>query len=411
MNFQASAAGFEQQTVAILGRLQTALRALLNATPGMTRRPTELANTLGIYGKLAWEAHRFANAADPLAEASNVPGPSAMTRFLDAAARRGSPPERIAAVLEAQRELDALIKLHAGSRGQFETMVSALTKNGSDQLDLVNKRAAFKAQSHILGVQARTHLACFIYRPFESSPGRADCIAMRGLIDLRRFRKDAAWIVSQTRAVSVDGVARQELVGEPLDPQIDPQAGPSLLTRFCSQPLPGIRRVPADLPGMTNIEIVGNGIGATAAVTCLVGDLFRAAVPLRRNPANRRLISNVRVRTPCETLVQDVLLHRDMANLGTPSLDVYSDHRDLDVRLETQLEARACDRLAIRETVTYLGRGPGVMTTPDVENYAGMIDFAMTRAGWDASQFDVYRCRIEYPVMPSSVIVHFELPE
>lgn len=156
---------------------------------------------------------------------------------------------------------------------------------------------------------------------------------------------------------------------------------------------------------------MGDGIGATAAVTCLVGDLFRGIGPLGRNAANRRHIRNIRDRTPCEALVQDVLLHREMPGLRAPSLDVYSDHRDLDVRLETHLEARACDRLAIRETVTYLGRGPGVVATPDVERYAEMIDFAMTRVGWDASQFDVYRCRIEYPVMPSSVVVHFELPQ
>lgn len=59
----------------------------------------------------------------------------------------------------------------------------------------------------------------------------------------------------------------------------------------------------------------------------------------------------------------------------------------------------------------YLGKGPSVMHTPDVPRYAEMIQYAFDRLGWDEARFDVYRCRVEYPVMPSSVVVRFDLPE
>src|SRR5687767_4007103 len=88
----------EQQTVKALKQLQSSILGLINATPGTTRRPTDLTETLGIHYKLAWQVHRLAHADDPLAQAGNVPGPMAMERFLDASAKRGAPAERVVAV-------------------------------------------------------------------------------------------------------------------------------------------------------------------------------------------------------------------------------------------------------------------------------------------------------------------------
>ena len=66
--------------------------------------------------------------------------------------------------------------------------------------------------------------------------------------------------------------------------------------------------------------------------------------------------------------------------------------------------------MALRESIVYLGKGPSVLHTPEVPRYAEMVQYALDRSGWNASNFDVYRCRVEYPVMPSSVVVQFELP-
>jgi hypothetical protein len=40
-----------------------------------------------------------------------------------------------------------------------------------------------------------------------------------------------------------------------------------------------------------------------------------------------------------------------------------------------------------------------------------MVQWAIKRISSDGSKFDVYRCRVEYPVIPSSVVVQFDLPE
>ena len=35
---------------------------------------------------------------------------------------------------------------------------------------------------------------------------------------------------------------------------------------------------------------------------------------------------------------------------------------------------------------------------------------AMDRLGWNGDRFDVFRCRVEFPVNPSTVVVWFPLP-
>ena len=67
--------------------------------------------------------------------------------------------------------------------------------------------------------------------------------------------------------------------------------------------------------------------------------------------------------------------------------------------------------LPLKESLIYLGRGAAVMRSRDVPRYEEMVRYAMKRVGWAPGRFHVYRVRIEYPIMPSSVVIHFDLPE
>ena len=61
--------------------------------------------------------------------------------------------------------------------------------------------------------------------------------------------------------------------------------------------------------------------------------------------------------------------------------------------------------------MTHLGRGPSVLHTADVPRYSKIAGYVFDRLGWDGSRFDVYRCRVQSPVVPSTVTLQFELPE
>ena len=43
--------------------------------------------------------------------------------------------------------------------------------------------------------------------------------------------------------------------------------------------------------------------------------------------------------------------------------------------------------------------------------YPEMGRYLLERLGWHGDRSDVYRCRIEYPVLPSTAVIVFELPE
>jgi hypothetical protein len=396
----------EREAIEVLGGLQVALRGLIQSTPGATRRPADLTRTLGIPAKLAWQVHKLAHAADPLAEASNIPGAAGMHRFLEAAARRGAPVNLVEAVRTAQNRFDQTVAVHAGNRGEFGSIVSGLARDGSEQVDLSHKRAAFRAQGHIFGIQANAQLACFIYRPSNRAPQMLDCATLRGLIGVRRFRPTARWIVARVRYTDDDGVIRRAPPREPIDPAPGPAHEVGLLTKYCSRPLPAMRYIP-DGSGFMNVEAEGTSLGNQSAMTCLFGEVFREVFARYRDEHNLVQSSSALVRVPAKVLIEDVLAPAHLFSRQAPRILVYGDHQ----RIDQPKPVRESDLLALRESVIYLGRGLSVLATPEVPRYEKMAGYAFDRLGWNPDEFDVYRCRVEYPVMPSTVVTQFDLPE
>lgn len=398
--------GFEQQIRGVVERLRTAIRSLIEAVPGITRRPTDLHKTLGISYKMAWQVHRMAHAEDPCAEVANLPKPAAMERFLEAAARRGAPEKRIAAVRLAEVEYEGLVNHHAGGRAEFESIVSGLALAGSEQVELGHRRAMFKGFSHYLGVQARVQSGCFIYHPNARDAERLDCAVIRGRVGVRRLRRNASWVISQTRAVDEDAVLRQPVVRQPLDALAEAKFGVSLMRAYCSDPLPTIERVPGER-ALTDFVVTGEDVGNSSATTCFVGEVFRRAFGRFKDEHNETQFSQTLVRMPCEVLLDDVLVHKSLGWPQEPVLKVLSDHRGVD----PNPAGRECDLLSVQESVVYLGQGLSVVETDDVGRYSEMIGEAFERLHWNPEEFHVYRFRMEYPLMPSCVVIQFDLPQ
>ena len=311
---------------------------------------------------------------------------------------------------QAVREFKGVVQAHAGDRSAFDSMISSLDGMTSAAVDLQHKRAAYKANSHIWGVRAKTQLSCLVLRPSPSNPEMVDMLGIRGLIALRRLRPNATWEISRSRQSETDGRVLERHDPKrviPIDPPgADDTPGFSLLQRFCSQPLPKFKSVRGP-SGFASVELEPTDIGNKAAVTCLFGDLYPAFFERFCEPDDPEPVFSAHsmIRTPCEALVHDVMITPTLFSEPAEPL-VYSDLRAVD----PVLAGRVRDLLPTSASVVYLGKGPQVLSSPDVPRYAEMVQYALDRAGWDARQFDVYRCRIEFPVMPSSVMVRFEMP-
>jgi hypothetical protein len=285
-------------------------------------------------------------------------------------------------------------------------MISGVTDAGTEQIDLRHKRAAFRANQHIFGVHARTQLtACFLH-PAQDE-GQMDLATLRGPLELQRIRPDASWVVAATRTADNDGVVRRLIQREPLDLGAETTHGLSPLRAYCTEPLPKFRAT-AGQGGYLLGELVGNGVGSTSAISCIIGDVVRSGGSCYRDQHNCEVAINASVHTPCRVLIHDVLVLRGMFGPIAPEVRVYDDYWRMMGRGATVSEAVT---LTPQETLTYLGVGPSVLKTPDVPRYSEMAQFVFDRLGWDGEQFEVYRCRVEYPIMHSVIVVRFDLPE
>lgn len=397
--------GFEPQAAAVMHDLREAFLGLVEGLPNATSRAVDLEKALGISRTLGWQIHRVATSPDPLAAGPHVPGAAAVGQVLRAARSVGVPDDRVRRVGDAMRSFESLVERHAGDRAAFVTMLGSLTGEGA-ALDLRTRRQAYRINSQVWGVQIKTLVTCGVLGPGADS-SRMDMLLIRGLREARRLRAGVPLQVSGQRIV--DGERRPTMPvalsgSEPLGEW----RGPSLLTEFCSQPVPELETRIED--GSLNTFLSGSELGNTGVKTVYLADLTRGFGWRSGPEEGSHHIRCATVLKPMEAVVVDTLVHRGMF---TESLRPVSRVNGSLGRLgETDPYAFGPDEtLPIEPELRRLGIGLGVLATPHVPRYREMVGSVLARVGWDPMDFEVFRCVVEYPPLGSLVQVRFDLPE
>ena len=396
---------FEDETAAVLGRVRAGLAEVIAAVPGQVADSADLHRALHIQKTASWRLYKAATAANPLAAAPHVPTPAVLKKFFEAAAAKGVHPETIEAAARATADLERVVDKHAGDRATFDSMIGSLLEGEeARQIRLAQRRDVFRGLKHVLGMQAKTLLKFMVVQP-AADPSMLDLARVEGIISLRQLRSDAPLVVSRTCVVLQDGCVL-DVCREPLGTVVGEERM-SLLTEFCSKPLPEFREIegPAgDLQG----ELVSRGVGRCSAITCFEGHVVRNMCRRYWSAEDPWANACQKVRTPCEVVVLDFLVREGTFGGNSPAAASCSEHFH-EFRGEDPWQQRSLP--TTRETVSYLGRGASVLQTQDFPRYAELARYVFDRLGWDDQAFDVYRCRIEYPVVPSSVMIYFDLPK
>ena len=399
---------FEAETAAAVQRLRAALAELIAGVQGRIVKATDLRRALGVDMNVCCKVLRVVSAPGPLSASLQLPGIMALRMFLKAASKAGVREAAVEAATRAADEFEELVNKHADDRTTFDSMVSALVDDDeAAQITFQHRRATFRGQRHLFGLEVRVQMKCLIVQPSERDPRLLDLANVTGFVSLRRLRHTRAPIVlSPAYTMNDDGTLR-DVRREPLIPTADQTAGVALLRDFCSEPTLQLRTVPG-APGRVYGELANLGVGKTASVTCVEGHLNRSAVPRYREPGNEVGAHLAEVRIPCETLLLDLVIREDTCGPLNPTALASADHL---AEVQPPGTYAPWQRLEPLEPVAHLGRGASVLYTTDYPQYPELGRYAFEKLGWDGDRFDVYRCRIQYPILPSTVALFFNLPE
>jgi len=396
---------FEDEVRRSLNRIRRAFAGLLDAvaaviTGGGVPKATDLQRTLDIPTTLAWRVHRVARAENPLREVESIPGSTAIKRVAQQAKKKGLPAERLTELTASIDAFETLVQQHAGNRKTFNSMVASLAGETQDAIDVNCRKAAFQANSQIWGVQARALMLTGIYHPGSHNQAMQSAILM-GAADVKRLHTDMSPHVLHLRihpSEKAQSPASGPSGGHPF--------GPALLEKFSTQPLPVVNRE-FTTDGWERVAILPPTMGANGATSFYIAHGEDETAWSLDNPEDEYTVSDAHCRTPAEVLIVDVLVYRDMFGAIEPQAAIFDGRQPR----KTNRELLSRRKLPLRAKVEHLGAGPDAMHLSDLPRYPEMIAQVCDRLGWDVSQFDVYRCRIEYPIMSSLTAIWFPMPE
>lgn len=385
-----------------LQRLRGALIELYAGVRADPAQPQQVSRQFGLNKNLTWKISRVINATDPFASLQHMPGESGLDIALDAFERAGAEPNLIENVRAALRGIDEVASLHAGDRPHLEMILDSMGLLGTPTRLESSRELAFRGNSAIWGVQAKARLTCCFAAPGRD-PSKLDLIVVGGFAGLRRLRQTSPWRLFRFAAYHDDGTPR----GDPEDEIVPRHNGslPRLLHRFCS---PNMPKIDIATRGTAAEYMLPSGpVGNMGAFDCFFGEISRGAPAYRTERDHTGEFSST-VSLPVETLIFDIILHKDVPMVGAPSVGIYGFPQGFGDNIAAH---RAEWELPLGEPLLELAGMPPTVATPLIPRYTELVNTVYERMGWKPSDFYGLRMTLKHPPMQSLAVVKWELPE
>ena len=384
--------------------LQDALRELSASIDADLSVPYPLSKRLGIDKNLTWKAARILQAGGPTEALKHLPGKSGRELFLDAFKRAGAPLQRVDAVSRAVSALEATVLLHTDDKATLELVLDGIPQKGGELLE-TSRKLAFRGNSGIWGVQARTRLTSVFLAPTAGDDDLVDLALVAGFFRFRRLREETPWPILKLRHITHEGEAQPPSPSEPLDEAGVLEGGPSLLTDFSTDPAPPIRSYET----RTNrvIELPEGPIGNPGAVDLVFGERFRGFAPRWAETAGETAEHQSDVDLPVEHLQFDLFVHRSLPLAKAPTFQLLG---RLGRDVAPAGDRRKADALPIHEEIVSIEPSPRDLKTDWFPRYPELIESVSARCGWNPSDFRVLRVTMDYPPAPTTAVILHELP-
>jgi hypothetical protein len=376
------------------------LYASLGADPA---EPQEVSRRFEINRNLTWKLSRVISADDPLAALNHLPGNNGIQLALKAFEKAGAAKNHLGGVESAVRRLNDLIEFHADGRDEFELTLESMGLFEREARVESGRELAFRGNSMIWGVQARARLLCSIVAPQKNDPSKQDFAQIGALVGFRRLRPEARWRLFRYQLHDDQGkdLSKQMRPEELVDKGAD--VPPLLMPQFCSPNMPALDVI--DGPDGREFVLPGGPVGKRSAFDCFLGYVARG-FPAFAKPGNEHASAASPITLPVETLILDVLLHKDISIPTLPEVLVYGfPHGGMDNPAAQGIH----NQLPCAERVTELAGQPPAVANAIAPQYAKVVESVYARLGWSPSDFRGYRLEYRFPPMSSRVVVRWDL--
>lgn len=394
--------GFEQEIVEAVSRVRDTFSRIIEQKCPRSKAVTSVVDAFGIHRKLAWQVVNVAYAEDPFAAARHMPPARSLDSWLRSARRSGVAEELVEAAREAWARFEAIADSHASSRAEFEMLLESCGPGPEDGSDAKWRQQSFLGNAYTWGAHCRVLMAFCVLMPSEDRPLHFHAVQVRGLIGFCQTRPGVRWIVNQSVVADDEARTAQGLDRRPLDPEAaGAHSGVPVLPGFCSDPMPLLerRRTP---DGMVHDEFAAGPVGQSGERTLVTGEIIRNIGPVHATEHDRTAHFGTAVRTPAVTLHFDLFVRAGLFGRVERELRVFSD-------LASPISFDECDALQTSARVVRLGRGLGLSHTPDVPGYADLTAGVCGSVGIDPDEYELFRVRMEYPPVPTTVMIRHPL--
>ena len=402
---------FANRATNALQEVRFSLLAVLESIEELKgQRPIDLSNTLGIDMKLAWKASRLVRSVNPAEILNELPGRPGVKKLLLASSGAGASGESLDRLQRSYDALNEEIVALSGSRTLFETMITGLDSEVDTPLAIEHRRQFFNGARSICGSQCRSSYRLDILGP-SAVDGTLDCATIRMTIDLVRFHVSAPWRVRLPAVLDDSGTRTRPVNCEPMEDSGGRTHAdqPPLVSELCEGPDVNFLPINSE-PGAVEYGFEDQLIGPDSTRTIAIGEVLRSAEPAVATDAHHGIHQVMRLRTPMESAVMDVLMHRDVFEAsGDPRAILYSDL----FGERSAANYRETDRMPISipiENIEPAGDLP-VPDGMDPEKYRRLLDIAFSRTNWSLGDFRYQRITVPYPAVPSSLVYEVALED
>jgi len=283
------------------------------------------------------------------------------------------------------------------SRSHFDSMSYSMASQDDEdaqQVDMRYRKAIYQGHCHFRGVQSDAYVATLFVQPGDM-PGRFNLAQLRVKMGMRCLRPNVQPIVDMAR-YGYKQSEENKIAPQPFDPVARDKYNAAIIPEFSSQPFPQLStHVSKD--GRTWTKLINHAIGLRGSNNLVTGNIWRNSKLFPLPPSTVPGFGmTINIPYPVSVLYGDLIVHRASFPDLHQQVSMY-DHATMGD--EVMLIREYQSPMVLRERLAKLPMPLKNLTISEVPQYRDMVEYCAAKMNFKVEDYDVYRFRMEYPLI------------